>query len=347
MHADEEDRSGPSTSPSAPIRAHPRSGPAVFVVMKRLLPVLRVVLSMGLMALLYRRMDWSQLGGILAGARLPLVVLLYALLLLNTVISAVKWRWLLQADRVAVPLPRLVVSYLIGSFLNLFLPSSIGGDAYRIYDVAQYGRAAKSFASVLADRLTGFIALVVLGFAFGLAGYGALPHKQVFLIPALAMAALLSGIALLVQRRLLVRIFEATPARRSAKLRAFLDGLLDSVAEYRRAPGLFLRIMGLSFLFQLTAIACILILARALGYDTPALYFFIFVPFISLMEALPITIFGLGLRDGLYVFFFTPVGMTQTAALTLALAYVLMTVVYCLSGGLLLLLRWKPARGTA
>ena len=75
-------------------------------------------------------------------------------------VAAWKWQIILRADNVHVPLPRLVASYLVGTFFNIFLPSSIGGDAYRIYDVARdSGRSASSFSSVLADRLSGFLAL--------------------------------------------------------------------------------------------------------------------------------------------------------------------------------------------
>ena len=80
-----------------------------------------------------------------------------------TTLSALKWRLLLLSDHIDIPLIKLVVSYLIAAFFNLFLPSNIGGDSYRIYDIMQKsGRGASTAASVLADRLSGFVALACL-----------------------------------------------------------------------------------------------------------------------------------------------------------------------------------------
>ena len=172
--------------------------------LKKIMPVLRVAISLLLMFLLYRRVDLAEVRTIFTETRLPLVLLLFAMLLLNTVISAFKWQLLLRADGIRIPLRSLVSSYLVGSFFNIFLPSNIGGDAYRIYDVAQFSkRTAHSFASVLADRLSGFVALVLLGFLFGLTGYRKLPDPEVLAIPLLAFLALaaLIGAGLIARRR--------------------------------------------------------------------------------------------------------------------------------------------------
>ena len=75
------------------------------------------------------------------------------------------------------------------------------------------------------------------------------------------------------------------------------------------------------------------------------MYFCIFVPLITLGEALPISIFGIGVRDSLYVFFFAQGGASREQALALALVYVLITIVYSLVGGALFLLRRPAKRG--
>ena len=313
--------------------------------LKKLLPALRIVVSITLIFFLYRRVDLAQMKAVFTGARLWPLVLLFILLFLNTAISAIKWQLLLRADEIRVPLTKLIASYLVGSFFNIFLPSNVGGDAYRIYDVAQYSRrTANSFMSVLADRLSGFVALVTLGFAFGVIGFRQLPDPRVFVIPALAMLGLAVIIGALLQQRFARWILGLPLLQRMPKLATFGAGLLDSVRQYKAAPGLFLRIMALSFVFQFNAICCIKVLASALNFDVPFIYFCIFIPFISLMEALPISIYGLGIRDGMYVFFFTPVGVTREHALTMALSYVIMTLLYSVSGGIIFMCRPAPER---
>ncbi|MFH0908613.1 MAG: lysylphosphatidylglycerol synthase transmembrane domain-containing protein [bacterium] len=308
--------------------------------LRQFLPALRILVSLGLLFLLYRRIDLAQVRATFAQARPGPVALLYALLLLNTVISAFKWKQLLKADGSDIPLRSLVGSYLVGGFLNLFLPSNIGGDAYRVYYVANKSkRTAHSFASVLADRLSGFVVLVLFGFVFGLVGFTTLPSPEVLWIPAIATALLVAAIGTLLHRRFATWCIENLLPSRWEKLRDFSRQLLESVQQYRTAPGVMAQIMTLSFLFQFNACVCIYVLARGLSLDTPFIYFLIFVPFISLLEALPISIYGLGIRDNAYVLFFTTVGMTAAQAAAMALAYVIMTLVYCSSGGLILLLQ--------
>ena len=311
--------------------------------MKRLLPVLRVVLSVGLMALLYSRMDFHQVAATFAQTRPGPLVLLFALLFLNTCINAFKWKLLLQADGSDVPLRGLVGSYLVGGFLSLFLPSNIGGDAYRVYYVAQRSRrTAHSFASVLADRLSGFVVLVLFGFVFGLLFFRRLPSAEVLWIPGIATVLLLLAIGTLLHRPLATWGIATFLPARWAKLRAFAFQLLDSVAQYRQAPGVLARTMSLSLLFQFNACCCVYVLARSLSLEVPFVYFLVFVPFISLLEALPISIFGLGIRDNAYVYFFTTVGLASAQAAAMALAYVIMTLIYSTSGGILFLLRRAP-----
>ena len=128
---------------------------------KRLVLLAKLLVMTGLLAVLYRHVDFAAFRAALAGLKWGWLPLIYALFFLNTTLSSWKWQMLLRADGVRVPLGSLLASYLIGSFFNLFLPSSIGGDSYRVVDASRHGGAAKSFASVFADRLTGFLALAI------------------------------------------------------------------------------------------------------------------------------------------------------------------------------------------
>jgi hypothetical protein len=101
--------------------------------------------------------------------------------------------------------------------------------------------------------------------------------------------------------------------------------------------------MAISLLFQISAVFGVFLISRSLGIRVPLVYFYIFVPVVTVLEAIPITIYGIGVRDATYVFFFTQVGHTKVEALSLTLAYVAITLTYSLLGGLLLLIRRTPA----
>lgn len=315
--------------------------------MKRKLgPLLRIVFSLGLLALLYRKVEWADLRAVFLEMKGQWLAALYALLFFNTSISAFKWRQLLLADRIHIPWHSLIAKYLIASFFSMFLPSNIGGDAYRIYAVARKGSGtARSFASVLADRVSGFIAVVLLGFVFCLLARSHLPDQRILLIPVAAFLVLCAGVGVLLEQGFARRALHWRIIARVPKLQRFGTGLLDSVLEYRRSPGLFVRVMALSFLFQMNSIVCLFLLSRALGLEVQFRYFCMFVPIITLFETLPISINGIGVRDALYVYFYGSVGLEKHESLSLAIAYIFTTFIYCASGGVLFMLNKSSEPG--
>ena len=310
---------------------------------KHLVLLAKLAVMGGLLAVLYRNVDFAEFRAALAGLQWAWIPLVYALLLANTAINSWKWGMLLKADGIAIPLRSLMCSHLIGTFFNLFLPSSIGGDAYRVVDVGRRaGAGAKSFAAVFAERLMGFLALALWGLLFSAIGWSRLPDKRILFLPVIVFGLMGGMVFAVVQRTWLVAVWQAFRLNRLHKLDAFLHRFLDSLAGYHADRRLIAVVFGLSLAFQMIAIATIFCISRALHWDASFVYFCIFVPLITLGEALPISIFGIGVRDGLYVFFFAQAGVAREPALALALVYVLITIVYSLLGGVLFLLR-RPA----
>ena len=303
---------------------------------------LKLAVSLTLMAWLYRRVDLTGIGSVIAGTHLGLLLVVFALLFFNTAISTLKWQILLKADDVVLPFNNLLASYMVGTFFNVFLPSNIGGDAYRIYDVArQSAKPVHTFASVFVDRLSGFCALAIMGFIFPLSSLGLLSGRRVLLLPLLVFAAIVLLIWGLYQQRLVRWGLRVTRLDRIAVISRSLDQFLGSITTYKEKPGVLTRIMGVSFCFQFTVIICVYVLSRAVGIQIPFVFFCAFVPLISLLEALPISIFGLGLRDAGYVFFFTQVGHTREGGLAMALLYVAVSLVYAAVGGLVFAFKRK------
>lgn len=305
-----------------------------------LVNLLKLAVTVLLLVLLYSRVDASALSGRLAGIRWAWVGAFLAILLANSALSALKWRILLAADGIRQPFGTLLTSYLIGSFFNVFLPSTIGGDAYRIVDVGKRSaRTVNTAASVVVDRLSGFLALAVYGLLFPLVARRYIDDPRFLLLPAAAFAGLIALAFLLWEQAILRRATRLLPAGLRGKVEQVLDTLLGSIRAYaQRRPVLF-SIAGISFLFQFLAIAAVYCLGRAVGLGLPLLPFGFFVPFISLMEMIPISVFGIGLRDTGYVWFMLSVGRTRADAAALSVLYVAATVVYVSLGGLLYALR--------
>ncbi len=307
---------------------------------------LKLLFSGTLMFFLYSRVDFRAFGRVLLEIDARMLIPVFGLLVFNTMISTLKWDLLLQADGIRVGYLSLLASYYVGSFFSVFLPSSIGGDVYRVYDVGRRSRrAAEGFASVFAERATGIVALTVYGLVFSVLGYRRLPDPSVVFLPAILFGILALGGVVLFSRDVGLRLMRLLRIDRFPKLAGFAERFLGSMKVYLRNPRLLVRVMTISFVFQIGAITAIYLLGRALGLRVSFLYYCIFVPLIMIAEFLPISIYGVGVRDAGYVFFFTKAGLTREEALSLALAFLLLALVYASIGGLVFLLRPSPPKG--
>jgi glycosyltransferase involved in cell wall biosynthesis/uncharacterized membrane protein YbhN (UPF0104 family) len=254
--------------------------------------VVRISVSVALVALLAVRMDWSQIGVALWGLRWELCAAAWMLYLVSQVTSAVRWAGLARPLGFELPIKRYLQLYFEGSFFGLCLPGSIGGDVVKAYRLA-HDTSGRMLAgcSVLADRLSGLAALLVL------AGTGLIVRSQAFDWPAaigvgllLSAAAIgaISGMTYLAGRRQRIGA-GAVQAVRSR---------WSKLAVYARRQELLPRAFGWSLVVQSLNVATVLVLARGLVLDAPAVAFFIAVPLVALAATVPISLQGVGIREG-------------------------------------------------
>ena len=302
--------------------------------------------SLLLIFFLYRATPLAQIAEIFRHIDYRYLPLIFIVLFSNTVLSALKWKILLQADAIAISLADLTASYLAGTFFNLFLPSNIGGDSYRIYDVARRSKQmARSAASVLADRLSGFLALIVLSLAASFPVAGRIGKPCFFFLPLTLLLVLVLGLWLLVHQNFLRRVLSFFHIAKIPRLQTFIEQFFMAWRRYHQRPRVVIQVLAISFTFQLCVIIAVYLMARALGANVSPVYFIAFVPVITLMEAIPISIYGLGIRDFGYVFFFGLAGMTEIQTRSLALLFLAVTVCYSLFGGLVFWGRhWREKR---
>lgn len=307
--------------------------------MRRYLLILcKLAVSVSLILFLYRKTPFDQITHLLLQVDVRFLLPIALLFFINTLISARKWQLFLIADSIRLPLWGLTVSYMSGTFCNLFLPTNIGGDSYRIYDIArQSSQAARSAVSVFADRLSGFVALVIFSFVSSLWVAISFGSLKFLIIPSLLMASFLAMSMALLKQNPVMNLLKMTGLTRFSTVTRLSDKFFASVSRYQAEKGLFIKVMLLSFIFQFSVILVVYLMSRALGANIPFYYFSAFVPIITLMEALPISIYGIGVRDYGYVYFFSQVGMGDVQTRSLALFFMAAAVCYSLIGGLFFL----------
>ncbi len=265
---------------------------------------------------------------------IKIFIVAFCFLLLNTAVSSYKWKILLEADNIRIPFIFLIKSYLVATFANLFLPSNIGGDVIRIYDVAKHSKdSVKSTASVLIDRASGFFALSFIGFIASLSSVSFLNDTKIVSILCTVFIIIVLMFILLFNKKIHLLINRILSFFKIQKAAGLFNRLTDSLNSYKKEPGTLFKILFISFFFQLTVVGIVYLYSIGLHMKISFLYFLIFIPIITVIESIPLTPFALGIRDASYVFFFTKVGLSIEQAESLAITYILMTFAYALLGG--------------
>ncbi len=125
--------------------------------------ILRIVVTVALFALLFRLIDVEEMVGYLRQVLIGWLVVAALVKFVGILAAIVRWDLLLRAQGIRVPFWHLVGSFMVGRFIGMFLPSTIGLDTYRAYDIAHYAREAiASVAVIVVEKVTGFFALSLL-----------------------------------------------------------------------------------------------------------------------------------------------------------------------------------------
>jgi uncharacterized protein (TIRG00374 family) len=295
----------------------------------RVLFWLKIGVSIGLLGYLLYLIDLDDLLAQLRKLKLGWLVPAYILLLGQMGISALKWQRILRSDGVPMRLPFLFRTNLIGGFISLFLPTSFGGDVYRVVAARGVNQdLAKSTSSVVFDRLSGFFALI----SICMVGYVALPEEPFGPLVVLIYVVGVGGF-LISSSDMAIGLISRVPnviAQKSVKI-------LTSFRNYRRNRRLLAIVLLLAFAFQFNVVIINKIYTIALGIDVPFSVLVVIVPLIYLTEALPISINGLGVRESAFAFFFALNGLTVEEGVAVSLLIVAERYLLGVLGGSLLL----------
>lgn len=309
---------------------------------------LRVVLGMGLLVLVCASVNWREVGHLLWKARWGWVLLAVVFQVANRFLSALKWQVLLQAKGFEYPFGELLHIVWISNFFGHFLPSAVGGDSLRMWQMASRSeRAPEAVSTVFVERLTGATSLAALAVVGGLWGWVNWGEHRVIVALTLPVAVLLVSLALLWtspgERALdwALSHFHRLPGYPS------LTKAREAVHSFRQQPKPVLLSLALSLVVQLTRVASVFCLAKALG----VLLFFgealVLVPSALFIAMLPISIGGLGLHEGAFIVFLGLAHVGKSAAFGVALLSRLATMASNLPGGVLFLLEGFGRRHTS
>ncbi|MDD2752250.1 MAG: lysylphosphatidylglycerol synthase transmembrane domain-containing protein [Candidatus Omnitrophica bacterium] len=285
---------------------------------------LRIAISVVLIIFLFhfKDIDTRSLIKDIKSADKQLLLWAFLVSVLNYVLCFFRWEMLLKAANIHLPKKRLVTSFSGGIFFNLFLPSSIGGDIARSIDLGKYTQRPKEVtATVLLDRLSGYVGLAVL-VLFSLAiGFDLVKNNPIVLITiAVIIMILLVILLVLFNKSVFSRITKLLDTPDAGRIKEMFVNLYQEIHYFQKHKGVLLRNLLLSLVIQAVGPMAFYITAVALGMNQlNPIYFLIFIPIVGAVTLLPISIGGFGLRESTSVILFSKAGIAQSPAAAMAL----------------------------
>lgn len=308
-----------------------------------LILLVKLAVSGGLLVFFLSRMDLTRFWGALVNADYRYIVLGLFVYLAAQCVSVVRWLVLARPLGISTSFTQLGFYYLIGMFFNLFAPGTVGGDFSRVYYLARHDQAKMQSGSamlhatlsVLMDRAVGMVVLVWLG-SLGLLlfpGYK-VPSTISMLTFGIAIGFIVAGLLIPVWRRVLPDDGHSWVVKLRLVLRCYRLRV-DAVGNA----------LLLSLIAHVIQAWMHVVIGWALHLSIPFSFSIILYPLVGTFAAIPITLNGLGLREGGYIYLLPLVGINGEHAIAFGLLLFVIVALDSLLGGFVFLARKesKPA----
>jgi uncharacterized membrane protein YbhN (UPF0104 family) len=292
--------------------------------MKTALAWLKVFFSVALIWLLYQRIDNEQLWQSIQGVGATTLFTALGLQLASTLTAAFRWsliqKWLGDPPNTVFYLK----SYFKGSLFNQLLPTSIGGDAYRIFENGhRIGDHKEAFFGVFIDRIAGLLGLLLLN------------AVALWWLPELLPNNIAHGISIILAIGFAGALFGLLMHKLPAwklPLWSSLQKLSSRFAQVYNCPRTISIQMGLSAITHLFSMLVLVTLGQALGLNFDLLVYLVVIPPVILLTLLPLSFAGWGIREGAMIGIFALIGAPEAPVLALSIIYGLTLIAASLPG---------------
>lgn len=304
--------------------------------MKRTLILLcKIAVSLVLIVYLFSKTDIVTIWMTMKSANISLLILAFFLIALGYLLITLRWQILLNAQGIKIQFWKLTKYYLVGTFFNNFLPTTIGGDIVRTYDVSRSsGSMTQSFAIIMVERLTGVFALIVYAIIGLLLGYSTIGNFPLVWVAGGALVILLfillCGVIIQGGKQI-----EDVSVNKISKIKNKINKIFYTLHRYRNKKLCLLKSLVLAFILQFNVIIFFYIISYSIDLRPPFFYFLIIIPLIHVILMFPVSINGIGVRENAFIFFLSKIGISAAASVALSWLAFSMVLIYATVGGII------------
>jgi uncharacterized protein (TIRG00374 family) len=295
-------------------------------------------------AYLVWKIDLRRTAHILADANPYDLVLAFAINALSVWPMALRWGWLLKARGIVERQRWLVRAYYTAYTAGQVLPTSIGGDAMRIFETSRRhpGNGGPVAGTVLLERALGGAAtltLAAIGFVLAIGHYDVGPYLWVE--GAFVLATIMLGVALF-SRHAAQQLARTEPLLRRLRVERPIRNAYLGIHAYRSNVRLLFGVFALTLAVQSVRVLSIWLAGRAVGVELSPRPYYVMGPLLFLVMLVPFTINGLAVRETFFVSFLGQLGVEPSKAFATGFVFFLVTVALALPGAVIL--AWEAIR---
>jgi uncharacterized membrane protein YbhN (UPF0104 family) len=296
---------------------------------------LRWIATALLLAWLARSADWRSVGPTLAAASPTWILAAAGCYVASQFASVARWRLLVHAIGIGGTYSRLLTAYFEGMFVNICLPTSIGGDLLKVLRIGGLRNKTVAATTVIADRAAGVVALIILlGLGVLLRFRDSLPTGTV---PLTVIVLPILGAAPLIGIRRILQHF--------AKSENVAGRLVRAIPLLTAAP--WPRVLGWALIVQGLNVAALAAAAQAIGATITFSGLLVATELASLATALPLSIAGVGVREATLPVLLAADGVPRSVAIALGITWSAIVLSVGIIGGLGHIIEQRRASGDA
>jgi len=311
--------------------------------------LLKAVVSVVVLAALLRRLDAARLWLLVRHASLWWLAAAFGIYVVNVAIGSWRWQRLMVSQGVEMPFAAVVASVLVAAFLNNFLPSNLGRDVVRVRDSSRpAGSLVLAATIVLADRVVGLITLVLISAIGATVAVSRTPAT----VSPLWSSLLWASFALTVGGSVWViaapgrvsRLLHPLVALLPARVEPSVTQVTTALGRFGRAPRALAACCCAALVEQAAMVSFYIAVARALQVRVAPWDFAVIVPIATLVQMVPVSMNGLGVREATFSLFFASVGLPASSGLVVSLVGHALVMLASISGAVVWLVRGRRKR---
>lgn len=300
---------------------------------------LKVLTTFFLFYLIFKNINFKEIVFLISRANFIYFLLMILIWFPTIYLSTLRWNKILASYNIHITTKKLYLIYLIASFYNNFLPSSIGGDSYKFLRLNTTFNRQKSkiLSSIIIERGLGFLSLIFLSLLSTFYNRSLLLKSEVAKLALFLLLALfLTSILFFFIRKKLAKFLSSSTV--NLPILKQLKNFVEVFVNFQNNKALIVGFL-VSLILSLLTVFSNYLGFLAFGKQIKFSQLLFLVPLVSISSLIPISINSLGVKEGFYIYFFALIGVEKELSLSVSLIGRFLTTIASLSGGILLIER--------